>query len=158
MGRPKTVRPDLPKYVKARVRNGNTLYYYQRHGREIALGRDYSNAEERAAALMALPPVGAMVEDLSAEQIIAKAIPARRQPGVYFLIVGGAIAYVGQSIDVWARIVQHMKVRRFDSFSWFPCPVSELDSVEAACIERFKPWQNYGVKSNFSERVLKLPS
>lgn len=153
MARPKS--NDLPQYVKARVSGDATLYYYQRWGKQIPLGRDYANAESRAAAIVAKPPEAARIESLTAADVLAKAIPALRQSGIYFLILNGEIAYVGQSMDVWARIVQHLKVRRFDSFSWFACPESELDRLEALCIEKFRPWQNDGIRPHFRTRSQK---
>lgn len=152
MARPKTAENShLPPYVKARQSGGRLLYYYQRFGKMVPLGSDYSNAEERAAAFLAAPPPDALGIADEAD-IISKAVPVNQMSGVYFLILAGRIAYVGQSQDVWRRIGEHRKDRRFDAFSWIACPVSELDALEAHCILKFRPWQNAGVKPNFSTR------
>lgn len=144
----------LPQYVSARRTKRGILYYYQRDGKKVPLGRSYHNAEERAMAILANPLETAHIRALNVENIIASAIPAKRQSGIYFLILNGAIAYIGQAADVWLRITQHMASRRFDAFSWAPCPVSELDRMEAYCIEKFKPLHNAGIRPNFRTRSI----
>ncbi len=89
--------------------------------------------------------------DLSEEQVLA-----RRQPlfpkitGLYFLIKGTTIVYVGQSTDIYARIAQHSQdvLKEFDSFSVLECPTEHLASPEAHYIYKFRPPLNSSLPRN----------
>lgn len=148
MGRRRWIHNDLPPRVKARRSGSGLIYYYVINGREIPLGADYSHAAERAAVVLSTPPPDALGMPDEAE-IVAKAVPANAMCGIYFLILNGAIAYVGQSLDVWRRIGQHMKSRRFDAFSWIACTPHELDRLETHFIQKFQPAQNVAIGPTF---------
>ena len=64
--------------------------------------------------------------------------------GIYFLMDGNTIVYVGQSIEVASRILSHIKDpgKRFDRACWFPVPKEKLNDVEEALIALLKPEQN----------------
>jgi hypothetical protein len=62
--------------------------------------------------------------------------------GVYFLIKSRTIVYVGQSIDIRRRIVDHTKDKDFDSFSFLECRKEELSIYESLYIHVFKPTLN----------------
>lgn len=58
---------------------------------------------------------------------------------VYFLLLDGAVVYVGQTIDLPGRIACHEKEKTFDDVWCIPCDVTSLLKVEAAYIKRFDP-------------------
>lgn len=62
--------------------------------------------------------------------------------GIYFLIKDREIVYVGQSMNVAARVSQHKKTRDFDSWSWIPCDTQDLLDLERAYIRKFRPELN----------------
>ena len=66
-------------------------------------------------------------------------------PGVYRLLSqGGRVLYVGQSVNVAARVGQHMQAKRvpFVTATWIPVAREDLTSVEAAEIEKWLPPYN----------------
>lgn len=63
--------------------------------------------------------------------------------GVYFLYQGAALQYVGQSVNVLARVGAHKaEGKEFDSFTFIRCDRDDLDALEIACIKMFKPVLN----------------
>jgi predicted DNA-binding transcriptional regulator AlpA len=76
---------------------------------------------------------------LSATEIQRQAKPFEPRTGIYFLLLDGEIVYVGQSIDVFARLAQHIKEKTFDRWHWVPCPANQILSAERAYIRAFKP-------------------
>lgn len=63
--------------------------------------------------------------------------------GVYFLIKGDEIIYVGQSINIHQRIGDHAKSKDFDTFTYAECNKNDLSVMEAKYITKFKPKLNY---------------
>ena len=68
--------------------------------------------------------------------------------GVYFLLDGEEVVYVGQSVNVYARVANHRESKRFATAICIPVPRDELDAVESAFIRRLRPRLN---KSGLSE-------
>lgn len=62
--------------------------------------------------------------------------------GVYFLIRGNEIVYVGQSVNVPSRINQHRKDKRFDRAVYVPCTRQRVSALERHWIERLDPEYN----------------
>jgi excisionase family DNA binding protein len=62
--------------------------------------------------------------------------------GIYFLCDGEEVVYVGQSVDVYSRVLQHRRSKQFDRVFWWPVPASELDKIEGAFIRTLKPRLN----------------
>jgi hypothetical protein len=75
---------------------------------------------------------------LSEAEIVGAANPWELATGVYFLIGGDKVIYVGQSVNVYARIAQHYD-KRFDSFAFIPCGKDMLDSLESLYIHVLRP-------------------
>jgi len=76
-------------------------------------------------------------------EIVEGAMPLTLLCGVYFLIRGGRVVYVGQSVNVLRRISEHMKGgARFDSFAFSPCGQNEMDRLEATYIRALFPDEN----------------
>lgn len=68
--------------------------------------------------------------------------------GVYFLVDSGKVVYVGQSVNVYARIAQHHD-KVFDSFAFIPCEKDMLNALESLYIHVLRPPLNgnmYGGK------------
>jgi hypothetical protein len=65
-------------------------------------------------------------------------------PGVYFLICGDDVVYVGQSLNVAARVSSHIseKKKAFDKAVYLPVPQSDLNLVERAFIRALRPLYN----------------
>lgn len=80
---------------------------------------------------------------LTADQIIASAIPKSVICGVYFLIRGDRIVYVGQSKNALRRIARHVDDgREFDQFAIAPCNEADLDRLERTYITALYPDEN----------------
>jgi hypothetical protein len=64
--------------------------------------------------------------------------------GVYFLIHEGQVVYVGQSVDMRRRLADHIGegAKVFDSITFIPLPISQLNVVEARHIKRYLPRYN----------------
>ena len=75
------------------------------------------------------------------EDIVSRGIPRSNFSGVYFLIKGIRVVYVGQSVNVFQRMWQH-RDKDFDSFAWVSCGKSELDVLESLYIHTLKPRLN----------------
>jgi predicted GIY-YIG superfamily endonuclease len=89
---------------------------------------------------------GMLDAPLEREQILAASIPKSIVCGIYFLIRGERIVYVGQSKNVLRRIGRHVDNGKiFDSFSFCPCAESDLDRLEAAYIAALYPENNYSL-------------
>ena len=64
--------------------------------------------------------------------------------GIYILVgafekLPEAVLYVGQSVNVQARILGHLKVFNYDKVLFFACAREELNAYEAAFIEVLQP-------------------
>lgn len=80
---------------------------------------------------------------LHPSEIIKSSRPYERRPGVYFLIRGEEIVYVGQSVNVHARIWQHEYSKRgIDSFAYVECEKDVLDQLESIYIHTLRPAMN----------------
>ena len=71
-------------------------------------------------------------------EIVSAANTWELATGVYFLIDSGKVVYVGQSVNVYARIAQHHD-KVFDSFAFIPCAKDMLDSLESLYIHVLHP-------------------
>lgn len=96
---------------------------------------------------------------VSKKEILSAAKPWEGYSGVYFLIFKNKIIYVGQSVNVYARISGHTH-KKFDSFTVLPCPKEHLNVLESLYIHMFDPPLNGHEKSNCAplnlEKILKL--
>lgn len=61
--------------------------------------------------------------------------------GIYFLLKGDVVVYVGQSMNVEKRVTAH-RDKDFDSFRVIPCEPSKLLHYEKRLIKYFKPMYN----------------
>jgi len=79
---------------------------------------------------------------LSEREILGASAKLPEQVGVYFLIRGNRVVYVGQTTSLYARLAQHQKEKEFDRFSHIPCAAEDLDALEALYIHVLKPELN----------------
>jgi len=65
-------------------------------------------------------------------------------PGVYFLCKNGEIVYIGQAINVAARITTHITegLKDFDQIYYISCQRHRLNDLEMALIRMYKPKYN----------------
>lgn len=65
------------------------------------------------------------------------------QSGIYFLIHGKKVVYVGQSVNIYARVAAHKHDKKiFDRFAYVPCPPVLMDKLESLYIHCLKPSLN----------------
>lgn len=63
--------------------------------------------------------------------------------GVYFLIAGGRVRYVGQAVQVYARLAVHAREKEpFDQVAVIACEPKDLDVLESLYIHRLRPEWN----------------
>lgn len=77
--------------------------------------------------------------------------------GIYFLVHQGDVIYVGQSVNVVARLPGH-KGKEHDDVFFLRVPQSELDVVEAEFIRILKPPLNVSLGQNASGSGIPLSS
>lgn len=98
---------------------------------------------------------------LSAAEIAANAVEAvDGYSGIYFLLDGSDIVYIGQSTKIYARIGQHVAecwhptqapwTKKFTHATVLMCPRAHLDTLEAAYIRKFKPKYNRSLNGRSS--------
>ena len=75
---------------------------------------------------------------LSEAEIVSAANPYELATGVYFLIDGDKVVYVGQSVNVYTRISEHHD-KLFDSFAFIPCEREMLNALESLYIHVLRP-------------------
>lgn len=69
--------------------------------------------------------------DFNRDEILEGAIPVGTVSGIYFLIDGDEVCYVGQSRNVFHRLAQHTRNGfKFTAYNFIPCPVEQLDELE----------------------------
>lgn len=73
--------------------------------------------------------------------------------GVYFLFDDDNVVYVGQSVEIAARIGQHAKTKGFDSYAWIAVPEELLDAVEQFYITTLQPPLNKINQRQTTERI-----
>jgi len=62
--------------------------------------------------------------------------------GLYFLLYGPSVIYVGQSTDLIQRSWHHLKDKKFDRVYALQVPNEFLNYLEAAFVAKFKPAEN----------------
>jgi hypothetical protein len=84
---------------------------------------------------------------LNESEIVAGKMDLPLCSGIYFLIRSDRVVYVGQSVKVYARVLEHLASKEFDGFAFIPCPAKSLDVLESLYIHSLRPelngkWQN----------------
>lgn len=83
-------------------------------------------------------------------EIVASGKAYERKCGVYFLVDGSEIVYVGQSTDILFRISCHINAgkKNFERYAVLYCDHSSLSEVEADYIVRLVPKYNVTLPEN----------
>ncbi len=102
------------------------------------------NRKTRTAHILALDECSNRVTSrdmLLEEEIVVHSAGYDAACGVYFLVHEGAVIYVGQSVNVYARVYTHKQEghKSFDSFTFIPCEKEELDILESLYIHALCP-------------------
>ena len=92
---------------------------------------------------------------LREDEIIVHAIPVENSCGVYFLVHKKRIVYVGQSTNVFSRIVTHTQSKTFDSYVFMPCEKKMLDKLESLYIHFLLPPLNGNLNNGY--KIAPLP-
>ena len=81
---------------------------------------------------------------LDHRSISLSAVPWSGHSGVYFLTKNNLIVYVGQAVNVYARVSTHAseKIKDFDSWAYLPCKIEALNKMESLYIHYLKPKLN----------------
>lgn len=82
---------------------------------------------------------------LTHDEIADQAAPATSQCGVYFLLRGKTVVYVGQSLAFGGRLRTHLRdgSKSFDSFYFLSVPPELLDVVESYYVHQLQPEHNF---------------
>ncbi len=93
---------------------------------------------------------------LSRETIARKSIPIKPICGVYFLVCGSEIMYVGKSINLLERIGNHLRNAdmHFDSYYYVKEKPENLGILEQAYINELSPRMNKLVSSKMKKLTL----
>mgnify|MGYP003652345809 CR=1 FL=1 len=76
---------------------------------------------------------------VSEQAIVSESTSFEDQCGVYFLVKGSRVVYVGQSVHISARLSDHTKNKDFDSYAFIQCPPAKLDVLESLYIHALAP-------------------
>ena len=77
----------------------------------------------------------------SANMLSDLGIKSAGKSGVYHLVDGCEVVYVGQTSNLKCRIASHMRDKKFSSVNFFECK-DNLNNEEAADIVKYKPVLN----------------
>lgn len=61
---------------------------------------------------------------------------------IYFLIDSGMVVYIGQTINIKTRLLEHRKNKQFDNHRVIYCSFNKLNFYEERWINKFKPKYN----------------
>ena len=95
-------------------------------------------------------------DSYSEEEIVSGSMSIPTTCGVYFLIRGSVIVYVGQSINVHQRVMRHRASKQFDRINVIECDEKDLNSLELLYIKKFKPILNILGVDCYSEQDMAL--
>lgn len=90
---------------------------------------------------------------LPEEDIVRASLPWQQASGVYFLIANNEVVYVGQSVNVYSRISEHVSGKCFDRYAYVPCAVELLDKLESLYIHCLRPRLN----GNLNGQIKRAP-
>lgn len=81
---------------------------------------------------------------IAGEQLADMATPIRQITGIYFLLKGREVVYVGKSTNVMSRIVNHSFLRKgdFDAYCYIEADRSEISELEVRYIRMLRPALN----------------
>ena len=80
--------------------------------------------------------------------VSSDSIPFKKEPRLYFLIDGRTVVYIGQTMDLCARIGAHLRHKEFDKAATFIVDRREINDREDVNIMAYKPQYNKQIKTN----------
>lgn len=93
---------------------------------------------------------------LREEEIVSARLDLMGGSGIYFLISGERVVYVGQSVNVFARVRQHLSDKEFDSYAYILADAGLLNVLESLYIHTLRPPLNGQGSINYVPAPLKL--
>ena len=112
------------------------------------LSEQISDLQKKTRKLQPTLPMNSAHEKLTgmrfllcAADIARVASPWENSIGVYFLLDGNDVVYIGQSVNVYVRISSHVG-KKFDRYAFIPCSVEDLDRLESLYIHLLRPKLN----------------
>jgi hypothetical protein len=78
--------------------------------------------------------------------------------GIYHLMLGNRVRYIGQTVNIFSRICSwrtnpRIKPGEFDRVAFYPCTFGELDALELEHIKCYQPEMNSeGVRKPYRSR------
>jgi hypothetical protein len=144
-----------PRTLKREILAGK-LKAVEEYGRWVIRPEDWENyltscrvkimpAPERKRVIeyAVLPDNPAQEALLTAESIRSNRAPFPQSgPAVYFLWKGDELQYIGQAVNLYARVAYHLRDKEFDGFSYISCKLEELDELERRAILMWQPRLN----------------
>jgi hypothetical protein len=109
-----------------------------------SLRQEIKELEDRVSKLQRLEIVNKTAMTLTSQALWSEADIVKAAntwalaTGIYFLIDNGKVVYVGQSVNVYARISYHYD-KVFESFAFIPCEKRMLDKLESLYIHVLRP-------------------
>ncbi|MBP0714871.1 GIY-YIG nuclease family protein [Burkholderia sola] len=88
---------------------------------------------------------------LTEAEIVAGSVTYQPRCGVYFLIKGERVCYVGQSINIEARVRTHYDRFKFEAIAYIQCEQSSLDKMESLYIHTLRPECNGRLNTNHGD-------
>lgn len=111
------------------------------------LRKEVADLEARLSALRDIERMSVAGAELTGKtllmphEIAAAALPWKHATGVYFLLDGDDVVYVGQSQNVYSRISSH-PAKNFNRYAFVACAVEALDKLESLYIHLLRPKLN----------------
>lgn len=129
--------------VKRLIRSGKLIA--AKYGRTIRVLEEHLNEFRQSSLSDSTVEITNLL--LPQESIAQSAVGRSRSicAGVYFLLDGNEIVYVGQSKNVPSRLIAHFRSGEmaFDRWWYQPCPERLLLRLEAHYISAFSPKYNF---------------
>ena len=124
------------EYLEDRMKKFNDPFYYDHNAvsEEIIRQHRATHKLELHDASDRLTGKRLLLE----QEVVLGARKPEHKIGVYFLVRGNSVVYVGQSINILRRVEEHRRTKAFDSFAYIICDKSELNILESLYMLSFR--------------------
>lgn len=116
--------------------------------RSWGMKNEIEELERKLASLRTMETMSNLAQTLTCKALLSEAqiLEAAQfcvsTSGVYFLVEKQHVVYVGQSVNVHARIAAHRIDKTFSKFAYVLCDVAMLDRLESLYIHVLRPVLN----------------
>lgn len=149
------------KSVATRKANKEKIKAMREEGfrRINGLADEIENLEKKLAELQRVEAIQAVSCALTGkallpeEEIVKTSLPWEKSSGVYFLVSGNRVVYVGQSVNVYSRIDEHTRVKSFERYAYVPCSIDMLDRLESLYIHCLRPPLNSTLRNGLAKNA-----